>query len=209
MSVTTQDFLRSISAEGPPSDADRDRLLELLWESWGSSVFAFTFSLTSNREEAADACQETFVNALKGIPGMVEASRDSANLRGWLFKIARNVVAYRARRPSRVTTFAALGSADDEQALSDRTADEEAPDPAGQTVLKEELGVLRDCVAELSDRLRRVIELVDLQERSRAEVQEVLGWTDVNLRVALHKGRKHLRKCVELRTGELPEEEAQ
>ena len=209
MSTTPHDFLRAMSAGGPPSDADCDRLLELLWESWGASVFAFTFNLTSSREEAADACQETFVNALKGIPAMVAASRDSSNLRGWLFTIARNVVAGKARRPSRVTTFAALGSADDEQALSDRTADEAAPDPAGQTALREELGFLRDCVAELSERLRRVIELVDLEERPRAEVQELLGWSDVNLRVALHKGRKQLRKCVELRAGEVPEEEAQ
>jgi RNA polymerase sigma-70 factor (ECF subfamily) len=66
-----------------------------LYERYVDQIYRFCFQALGNRESAEDATGQTFAKALAALPRYRDGS-----LRGWLFAIARNVIAdLRRSRP--------------------------------------------------------------------------------------------------------------
>lgn len=66
---------------------------------------------------------------------------------------------------------------------------------------KELRGMLLHALDELPPKQRAVVMLRDLEELSAGETCEVLGVSEANLRVLLHRGRSRLRAAVERKVG--------
>src|SRR5215218_10666797 len=79
-----------------------------LYERYRGDILRYTLHCLGNREDAADATQQTFTNALAGLSRFQDTG-DS--FKRWLFRIARNEVIDRHRQRARRPEFA-LNEAD-------------------------------------------------------------------------------------------------
>ena len=68
-----------------------------LYERYGRQIYAFCLQRLRNPEEAEDAAQTTFLNALRGLERGASVDFESA----WLYKIAHNVCLSRQMSSSR------------------------------------------------------------------------------------------------------------
>src|SRR5919201_6035377 len=120
-------------------EADTTRLL---YERHGRRIFGYCLKQLGTREEAEDAVQSTFLNALRGLQRGVVPRIESA----WLFKIAHNVCLTRRRSAAR---RGRVEFPNDLQAI-------EAVTPApGRT--SDELARLGEALSDLPETQRRAI----------------------------------------------------
>jgi RNA polymerase sigma-70 factor (ECF subfamily) len=141
--------------------------------------------------EALDALtQEVLFQALRSLPDF----RGDAQLRTWLYSIARNVAYAHHRDAQRATAVApnVLGDTHaDRDALHPSSAHE--ANPQATAIRRENRALVHNALAQLPDHYATIIRLRDLEEKSTAETAEALGLTRVNVRVRLHRARKALR----------------
>ncbi len=138
---------------------------------------------TGDADDAEDVTQEVLVRLHLGLPDF----RGESKFETWLFTLTRNAAAdFRSRRsrPRRLEDrMRELGWGDDRV----------ASDPAGRL----EAGLIGDQVraflSKLSERQRTVLDLVDLQGYTAAEVGEMLGMRPVTVRTHLMRARRELR----------------
>ena len=74
---------RDLIAKARRGDLEGYNLLVSRWE---KRVFNYLLRLVSNREDALDLCQDTFLKAYQNLPRLDDPARFS----GWLFRIAHN-----------------------------------------------------------------------------------------------------------------------
>lgn len=78
-----------------------------LYERYRDDVLRYALRWLGEQEEAADATQQTFINALAGLPRFQDTN-DS--FRRWLFRIARNEIVDRRRQNARRREYALEGA---------------------------------------------------------------------------------------------------
>lgn len=150
------------------------------------AIRRFVRRLVGDEALAEDLTQETFLRAQR----VTASYHDAANRRGWLFATALNLVRdhFRAaaRRPATISDEEVL------QALSAETGDAE------QQVLQKEMSAcIGEFLARLPPRQYEVVSLHDKAELNHAEIANVLGISESNSRVLLHRGRAALRQMLE------------
>lgn len=133
--------------------------------------------------DAEDLVQDTLLRAFAAIN-----SFDGRHPRAWLLTIMRNTQMNRTRRRRPQLL-------DDPDHTMDRLADEEDARTGPEAVV---VGAAFDAVVAegldaLADRLRRVVELVDVDGLSYAEAAEVLGVPVGTVMSRLHRARARLR----------------
>ncbi len=74
-----------------------EEAIEYLFKTQADSIHEFAYYMLHNREEAEDAVQDIFLRAARSI----HTVRDNANLKAWVWVIARNYVRDVARREAR------------------------------------------------------------------------------------------------------------
>lgn len=159
-----------------------------------------------NRASAEEVVQEAWMAALQGFHQFEHRSA----IRTWLFQILRNMARRRGRTDARwrpmsdvavpsvdeaapdplhaVVANAANGAEHGPVALWARASDPE------QDVLSRELADrIEGAIAALPARMREVLVLRDVEGWSATEVCNVLGVTDTNQRVILHRARDRVR----------------
>jgi len=160
---------------------------------------ARTFVRTSTA--ADEVVQETWLAVIRGL----SAFEGRSSLRTWIFRILVNRARTRAVRDARSIPFSALES-DDRPTVEPAAfaADGRwisAPprldcDPESGLLSAELREHLLDAVDDLSPAQRAVITLRDLVGAPPAEVCELLGLTEVNQRVLLHRARARVRAAL-------------
>jgi RNA polymerase sigma-70 factor (ECF subfamily) len=150
------------------------------------AIRRFVRRLVGDEALAEDLTQETFLRAQR----VTASYHDAANRRGWLFATALNLVRdhFRAaaRRPATISDEEVL------QALSAETVDAEQ-----QALQKEMSACIGEFLARLPPRQYEVVSLHDKAELNHAEIAHVLGISESNSRVLLHRGRAALRQMLE------------
>src|SRR5262249_16997604 len=138
----------------PESDATRD-----LYERFSRQIFGYCMHQLGSREEAEDAVQTTFMNALRGLRRGIVPKVESA----WLFKIAHNVCLSRRRSTRRRGRVEAPNNFEVLQEVV----------PARER-LGDELISLQDVLEEMPEMQRRAILLREWQGLSYREISEEL-----------------------------------
>jgi RNA polymerase sigma-70 factor (ECF subfamily) len=131
-------------------------------------------SMTGSREEAEDACQETFLRALRSL----NQFRADSTFRTWLFRIAVNVCLEwrRRRRPL--------------EPISRKVeAQYSAPSPEGPILASLEL---LDALSTLLPRHRAIWVLKEAEGWSLDEIGASMGWNRKRVQNELFKARKTL-----------------
>lgn len=141
-------------------------------------------AVTRNAVLAEEAVQDTWLAVLKGI-GRFEAR---ASLRTWIFRILVNRARTLVARESRSRPLPGENDEVPEQLFR-------YPD---DVVLRGELrDIVRGAVGRLPAAQAEVITLRDIEGWDAAEVCSVLGLTEVNQRVLLHRARAKVRAVLE------------
>jgi RNA polymerase sigma-70 factor, ECF subfamily len=182
---------RPVQQDAPPEAGSRDQdIVELLRggaleaafeglaDRYERKVYRLCFSLLRDPDQAQDAAQESLVRVWKAL-----AKYDQrASLSTWIYTITRNrcLTAIERRR--------------DLDSLSDPAVEHEAEaaHAVGPESEQDHLAVLRELVEALPERFRRVLTLFYYEERSVAEVAQMLGLPEGTVKTNLHRARAAL-----------------
>jgi RNA polymerase sigma-70 factor (ECF subfamily) len=150
---------------------------------------------------ADEVVQETWLGVVRGI----EKFEGRSSLRTWIFRILVNRARTYATRDARSVPFSALeeddGPAVDPSAFDGDGRWSSAParlefDPDTNLLRSELREQLLAAVDQLAPAQRAVITLRDLAGLPADEVCELLGVSDGNQRVLLHRARSHVRSAL-------------
>lgn len=153
-------------------------------------------------ETAEEVVQDTWVAVIEGLGGF----EGRASLKAWIYAVLANKARTRAVRDGRFTSFSELdGEAgarapaiDPERFLPDghwrvRLRDWTVATPEQEASDRQLLGLVRAALDKLPENQRAAIVLRDIEGMSTAEACNVLGISETNHRVLLHRGRATLR----------------
>jgi RNA polymerase sigma-70 factor (ECF subfamily) len=147
-----------------------------------------------NEQDAEDVTQQTFLSALENLAGFREEARFST----WLLRIATHA-ALKVLRKRRGLDVVSLDEATQPDPDTDHIphpeyiADwRESPERLVQN--RETRRLIEEALAELDEKHRLVFLLRDVQGLSVRETAEVLGITEVNVKVRLLRARLQLRE---------------
>ena len=162
-----------------------------------------------DHEVAEEVAQDAWLAVLRGLDRFEARS----SLKTWIFRILANRARTRGVRDQRVVPFARLQGDDPNP---DRSVDPDRFFPAGHEdaghwsspprswegapearLLADETGAhIATAIAALPEGQRAVITLRDVEGWPAAEVCHVLGLTETNQRVLLHRARSRIREAL-------------
>jgi RNA polymerase sigma-70 factor (ECF subfamily) len=183
-----------------------------LLERHGPTMLRLARLYTSDTSAVEDAMQDAWLGVLRGL----DRFEERASMRTWICRIMLNRLRTRLKRDGRLVPFSALFD-------GVGTAAEPAVDPGcfleadhprwphhwkvpprswgaspEEELLSDEARALLDgVVATLPAAQREVITLRDIEGWSAAEVCNLLGLTETNQRVLLHRARSRVRRALE------------
>ncbi|HZQ79848.1 MAG TPA: sigma-70 family RNA polymerase sigma factor [Acidimicrobiia bacterium] len=175
-----------------------------------ASLLRLAMSYVATAEQAEDAVQETWLGVLNGI----DRFEGRSSLKTWIFRILVNRAKTKGVREHRSVPFSSLEAAGGEGGgpSVDPARFEDAGGLAGawsappaswdgipeeRLLSAETRSVVDDAIAALPPMQRAVITLRDVRGFSAPEAREVLGLTEANERVLLHRARSKVRARLE------------
>ena len=164
-------------------------VFEELHRRHAEKVFRVAHRIVRHREDAEDAVQESFLSAYVHL----DTFDGRAKFSTWLTRIVINAALMKVRknRPARQIPLKNGTEALDpcfEHAFRDFS-----PNPEEICAKEEHQAALRDAIAKLRPRLRRVVELYQLQECSMDETAKILGISIAAAKARLFHARAALR----------------
>jgi RNA polymerase sigma-70 factor, ECF subfamily len=218
-----QRFLRQNGAV-PTRDASDGELLDalragqeaafraLVTRHHGAMVRVAAFYVGS-RAVAEEVTQDTWLAVIRGLDGFEARS----TLKTWIFRILVNQARTRGTQESRSIPFSVV-TGDDEPTVDPgrfRGADDRWPGhwaispsswsdiPAERLVDTETRGLVDETIRAMPHAQRTVIALRDIDGLSPDETCELLGISEVNQRVLLHRARVRVRAALEAYFGQV------
>lgn len=152
-------------------------------------VFGVIYNLTSNREDASDLTQDTFIKGFQAI----NRFQGNCSFFTWLYKIAVNTTLTHLRK-NRMRTFFSLEKMSDEGGSTeviDRLVDKNGADR--DTYLHELQEKLNEAMQKLSISHRTVITLFEIDGLGHAEIAEIMGCSEGTVRSRLHYAKQVLQ----------------
>ena len=178
----------------------RDRLAwEELYTTYEPRLRRFAISLSGNPHDADDLVSETFVRAL---PALDRLDAAEVNLEAYLFATTRNLFLKQVGRTKRTEPMA-----DVPEPVAPIVPIED--DPERSTLLGAQQIEVRAANAALQPRQRMVLALCELEERSYAEIGEMVGLNENAVAQLVFRARESLRtelRLLQVDPESLPEE---
>jgi RNA polymerase sigma-70 factor (ECF subfamily) len=163
---------RALAGDGPALDA--------LVSRHHAGVYAVAYRVLGDPEAAADAAQDTFVKALRGLRGF----RAESSFRTWLFRIAANTATSRGRQRTRQREVPLEGVAWLEGGSS----------PETEAMVRTEVDRVGAALDRLPEKQRLAVTLRLQEDMTHREIAEVLDSSEGAVRVNYHLGIKRLRE---------------
>jgi RNA polymerase sigma-70 factor (ECF subfamily) len=165
--------------------------------------FASTF--VASRAVAEEVAQDTWLAVMRGI----ERFEGRASFKTWLFHILANRARTTGKREQRAsgTSRAGAGATVPATRFGPDGAWADPPqawaDDAEERITAQQLAPrIVACLERLPDAQRQIVVLRDVEQCSAADVCALLGITEGNQRVLLHRGRARVRTMLEAEFGE-------
>jgi len=199
-------------AVSPPPDEDAplldalrvgdERAFEALVDRYGPSLLRLAQLYVSSRSVAEEVVQETWLAVVTGI----ERFEGRSSLKTWLFRILTNKAKTRGQREGRTLPFSSLASDGDEDqtavaverfARGGAWATPPRGVPEERLLAGETRARVEQAISALPPNQRAVITLRDVDGLSAEEACNVLGLSETNQRVLLHRARAKVRTALE------------
>jgi RNA polymerase sigma-70 factor (ECF subfamily) len=164
------------------------RAFDELVRRYRDKVYRLSFKILRNEDDAAEALQDAFLSAYRGLRNFKAESTFST----WLFRITTNasLMKYRKRRDNVVSLEQSQNPTEGAEAL-------QLPDwstqPLDELLDSETREVMDEGKAQLDEDLRTVFILRDEEGLSNAEVAEILDLSVAAVKSRLHRARLRLR----------------
>ncbi len=152
-----------------------------IYDDFAQKIFRYLKLKVSTQEQAEDLLQETFIKAWQGLP---KFKSQHGNFSAWLYKIATNAVNDYYRKVYRRPQLVEL----------EQDADIKVPqneiDAVDQQLQRE---FLKKGLTALPLSYQQVLELRFIQDFSVKETAEILGKSQISVRITQHRALKKLR----------------
>ncbi len=146
---------------------------EDIYREYGPKVYRLCLGYTNDADWAKDLVQDTFIQVWKNL----NRFRGDSSIGTWIFRIAVNICLRQVNRNNKIKSVQ----------LSENIGLENPEDN------REEIENLRTCIAGLEHTDRLIITMV-LEDIPYSEIAGILGISEGNLRVKIHRVKKILLK---------------
>jgi RNA polymerase sigma-70 factor (ECF subfamily) len=150
-------------------------------------------SILGSAEAAEDVVQDTWVAVLRSVDGFEGRS----TFKTWLMRILVNTARSRRLREARTVCWSTQPG---DAAAWDAVLGERSPESVGpleNAIAGEAWEMIRSALIHLPERQRVVVVLRDVEGATSEEVRGMLGLSQGNQRVLLHRGRARLRELLD------------
>lgn len=174
-----------------PSPSAKSVLFEEQAMQYIDKLYAHAMRKTSNRVDANDLVQETYLKAFAAF----DQYQQGTNLKAWLHRILENTYINQYRKQQKQPFYAPLddledwqlGDAESRTAMASRSAEAEAIDHLPASAVK-------DALHSIPEDFRIAVYLVDVEGYSYQEVAEIMETPTGTVMSRLHRGRRLLRE---------------
>ncbi len=146
---------------------------EEIYNNYNQKIFRLCMSYSNDRDLAKDLTQETFIQVWTNLSKF----RNEASIGTWIFRIASNICLRQIERSKKNITSELPFQIEEKQEESNDT----------------QIAFLYKCISELPETDRLIISLV-LEEQPQKEIADILGISEGNIRVKIHRIKQLLTK---------------
>lgn len=153
---------------------NKDQLFQEIFKANSRKIYHLCYGYTGDSELANDLMQETFLKVWQNL----EKFRNQAMISTWIYRIAVNTCLSHLRVEKRQV----------KEELTEQIIETKAEDFSEKN---EQVALLYRCIAKLEENERIIITMV-LDELPYAEIAEISGISEGNLRVKIHRIKQKL-----------------
>ena len=164
---------------------DKD-IIQELYDQYGRKLKLYLYSLCGDFAAAEDLTQETFLKAMIALP------KDHGNMGAWLYRVARNLCFNKMKRERRES------SREEPEAGQRGERQETAEEGLSQLLVKEQNRMLYRGLSSLSEEKREVLVMQYFAGLSIKEIAHITKKTESNVKVLSHRGKRELRRFLEV-----------
>ncbi len=157
------------------------QLLRELYNMYQKELYLYIYSLAGSREVAEDLLQETFLKAILSL------SDTHTNMRAWLYTVARNLYYNFAKKEKRKTSIDEIkDTPSSEKSMIDKVIESESR------------RLCFEALQSLQGIKKEVLIMQYFGGLSQKEIAAILHLTPENVRVLSYRGKKELKKYLEV-----------
>lgn len=166
-----------------------NRAFDELVKRYQEKVYRQAFKILRHEDDAAEALQDAFLSAYRGLKNFKSESTFST----WLYRVATNaaLMRYRRRRNPTISLDQSQSSVEDAEPMA---IPDWSQQPLDQLLDTETREVLYESLLRLPEDLADVFIKRDIDGLSNAEVAEALGISVAAVKSRLHRARVGLRE---------------
>lgn len=158
----------------------------VLVDRYKNMVFTLALKVLKHREEAEEVAQDTFIKAFKSLKNFKGTSKFST----WLYKIAYHNCLDRTKKFSKAYQTDTIDEYTENRITSGN-------DTGVMIERNERAELIQQCMNLLPEDERTILWLFYYEEMSLKEIVEVTSLTESNIKVKLHRARKHMLAVVQ------------
>jgi RNA polymerase sigma-70 factor (ECF subfamily) len=166
--------------------AGNEAAIEMFVRQYETGVFRLALSIVGDATEANEITQETFIAALRSLPGYQEKN----SLKAWLYTIALNQSRSHLRKRKTLerlrTTLTTIFRIENEKQVL----------PEEAAIQNEKEARVWSTVSQMDEAHRTVVVLRYFHELSIAEISEILSVNQGTIHSRLHTAREKLRNAL-------------
>jgi RNA polymerase sigma-70 factor (ECF subfamily) len=160
-----------------------------LVQKYREPIFSVIYNMTSNREDASDLTQETFIKAFQAIARF----KGKSSFFTWIYRIAMNATMTFLKKRSR-RRYISYENINEEMHSSDIVERLTAKNRSEKGAMVQELQEkLNDSLQKLSPKHRTVVVLHEIEGLSHAEIAEITQVSVGTVRSRLHYAKQQLQ----------------
>lgn len=159
-----------------------------IYEEYYGLVHNYLWRMTENQTQAEDLTQETFVRVHRGL----STFRGDSSVKTWLYRVASNIFLDHTRRVS-TKQDRATAALDKTVGVAGDWEDKEMPQPDQLAARSEMSACVQEHLKALPESYRTVLVMHDEEGLTTREIAKVLGCSEANAKIRLHRAREKLR----------------
>lgn len=145
---------------------------EEIYNAYWQKIFRLCMGYINDSDLAKDMAQETFITVWEQLPKF----RNESKISTWIYRIATNNCLKQIEREKRL-----------QKAKTDVIHHDDHPS------LEPQIQLLYKYISQLAE-LDRIIISLELENMNQAEIANVVGLTEINVRVRIHRIKKQLNQ---------------
>lgn len=160
----------------------------LLYDLYVKKIYRFVFFKINSREEAEDLTSEVFLKAWNYL--VENSEQEIRSFASFIYRIARNLVVDFYRERAKRAAESPLDVVSEILVVGSGSVHE-------QLVVDGEMDVIMKALKKMKLEYQEAVLLHYIEELSASEVARILGKSQINIRVTLHRALKKLKELLE------------